>query len=246
MNAVTHILNDRLPDLPLSRPRYWSALVNACNVVDPPYGLAWYGEMFREAAMDLDWVCRLLVVNAQKEAEGARQLWTLAGRIQNANHRNRVRLHAIDESRHASFYISLLELTFPDSVTKDQLESLRRISPGFKSIDEPEIDQALSEAEILDELIQMNIGEIRTLVNQMLMRPVIEVVAPRATNRQALKLIDSLGDDELSHVAYTADLVEELSKFANVDDLMQKRTAEFAQITCREIGAASELLEFYA
>lgn len=236
VTSIPTIIKARLPSLTDDNPVFWSSFVASCDEVRPPYGCAWYGELFRESALNLNWLAKLLVVNAQKEADGARQLWALAGRIDDPSRRNQVRVHAIDESRHASYYISMLELAFPDAATNEQLRELRAISPGYKASDAPELTPSADNISILDEIIQMNIGEVRTLVNQMLMRPVLDVIAPAKNRKRLLGLIDALGADELSHVSYTANVIEDMSTVADIPYIMTLRMQEFAEITCKEVG----------
>jgi hypothetical protein len=246
MTAVCKIIEDKLPALPIERPRYWSSFVKTCTEVNPPFGQAWYGDLFRQSALDLNWLCRLLVINAQKEAFGACQLWKLAGRIDDESFSEKVRLHAIDESRHANFYIAMLELTFPNVATPDQSAELRKISPEFNPSDFPARSPASSEIEILDEIIQMNIGEVRTLINQMLLRPVLEVIAPNETKDKLLGLVDSLGRDELAHVKYTAEIIDEMFQQGDVTSLMIERAIEFSKITCDEVGAPADIAALYS
>lgn len=236
MAKVPDIIASRLPALPKDRPVYWSAFESACTEIDPAYGESWYGDLFRSAALDLNWLAHLLVINSHKEAEGSRKLWELCGRICDPARREKVRLHAIDESRHSSFYISMLELAFPNAVPAEHFDALRSISPGFKSTDQPALGLASSDAEVLDEIIQMNIGEVRTLINQLLMRPVLDVIAPHNNQKRLLSLIDALANDELAHVAYTADLIEEMSNVGDIRAIMRARMQEFSEITCREVG----------
>jgi hypothetical protein len=238
MGSVSTIVGDFLPGLPGSHPHYWTALTAACDRVDPPFGQAGYGALFRREAMDLDWLARLLVLNAQKEADGSRQLWAFAGRIADPDCREQVRSHAVDESRHASFYISLLQLAFPESFSPQEVEALHAISPGFKTTDAVDLAEPSDDDLVLDELIQMNIGEIRTLINQLLMRPVLSLVCPDQNASRLLRLFDSLSNDEVRHIAYTADLIESRGAAARTAELMQLRLDEFSDITRRELGGA--------
>ncbi len=238
MVSVPKMIAERAPHLPTNRPHFWSSFVSTWNEVEPPYGQAWYGDLFRTMSYDLEWLARLLIVNAKKEADGSRQLWALSGRIDNPVWREKVRQHAIDESRHAKFYIAMLELAFPDAASGEQFRKLRAISPGYKSSDPSPAGSSTSDISLLDEIIQMNIGEVRTLINQMLMRPVLDVIAPAENRRKLLALIDELGEDELAHVSYTADLIEEMHQVGDVDQIMLDRLQEFSEITCKEVGVS--------
>lgn len=239
MSAVIDIVESRLPDMPATHPLYWEALRAACEETPPPYGEFWYGDLFRHHAQDLDWLVQIIELNARKEADGARQLWDFSRRIADRSIRQRVKAHAIDEARHAAFYVALLQLMFPDEMSDDYVRSLRDYVPRFDRDDDAVDDDRLATKQaVLDEIIQMNIGEIRTLINQMLMRPMVDVLTPEANRERALKLIDGLGDDEVSHIAYTADVIDELDERDATGRIMKLRLDEFNAITRSELSAA--------
>ena len=238
MGSVADIVDSHLPGLSESHPRYWAALATACDVVEPPFGLAGYGELFRREAMDLEWLAQLLILNARKEATGSRQLWDFAGRIADADCREQVRVHAVDESRHASFYISLLQLCFPERFSAAEIEEFHHISPGYRTTDVVELASPSDDELVLDELIQMNIGEIRTLINQLLMRPVLSIICPEPNRARLLRLFDSLSADEVRHIAYTCNLIEARGEPGRVRELFHLRLDEFSDITRRELGGA--------
>lgn len=237
MSAITGILESRLPHLTEGRPLYWAALCAACEQAPPPYGEAWYGDLFRHHARDLDWLVRIIELNAKKEADCARQLWEFSTRIEDGSIRKRVKSHAIDEARHASFYVSLLQLMFPEDISDEYAQSLRTYVPKFDRNDDTiNPERIASKQAILDEIVQMNIGEIRTLVNQMLMRPMVDVLTPETNRERALKLIDGLGDDEVSHIAYTADIIDEMDECDWTHRIMKARLDEFNGITRSELN----------
>lgn len=239
MNGVLEIVESRLPHVLEQRPIYWAALAEACTAAPPPYGEHWYGELFRESAFDLDWLAQIIVLNARKEADGARQLWDFAKRIADASIRERVRSHAIDEARHSAFYIAMLKLMFPEALSDEQEQFLREYVPKFDRQDAELADGLASRHEILDEIVQMNIGEIRTLVNQMLMRPLVDILTPEENRERALKLIDGLGDDEVAHIGYTADVIDELGEGEATRYYMNARLREFNDITHRELRGSN-------
>lgn len=237
MGAIANIIEDRLPEIVAECPTYWSVLQLACDASPPPYGEYWYGELFRRHAADMQWLVRIIALNAKKEADGARQLWQFARRIPDRSIRMQVRDHAIDEARHSAFYIAMLGLMFPDEIDENDIQSLRAVVPKFDRADDSvDADNMATKTAILDEVIQMNIGEIRTLINQMLMRPMVEVLTPIANKDRALKLIDGLGEDEVTHIAYTARIIDELGDPEAANRFMHMRLNEFNNITMSELG----------
>jgi hypothetical protein len=93
----------------------------------------------------------------------------------------------------------------------------------------------------LDELIQMNIGEIRTRIHQLLLRPVIMIHCPPEGRAKLQRILDSLLGDETRHIEYTARLIEKAMEASAgfVRHTMKQRLDEFNQITLEEVGELS-------
>jgi hypothetical protein len=90
-------------------------------------------------------------------------------------------------------------------------------------------------------LIQMNIGEIRTRIHQLLLRPVITTHCPPEGRAKLQRVLDSLLGDETRHIEYTARLIEKAMKESAgfVRRTMRQRLDEFNQITLEEVGELS-------
>ena len=218
---------------------YSDGLSMACKKFPPPFGMSWYGEKYRQVACDPTWLANSLIANAAKEGEGSRKLWDLTSRTEVQEIAEQIRQHAIDESRHARLYIAMLEITFPDAIDDELRSKLYALSPGYTTKDTPESSSPSKEAIVLDELIQMNIGEIRTRIHQLLLRPVILAHCSKEHCNRLTRILDSLLDDETRHIEYTANLIEKFIErgFSSfVYQTMQKRLKEFNEITLAEVG----------
>jgi len=242
MNAVAQLTFAGLGEAALRElPKYSNELQEACAEHPPHYGKAWYGEKYRSVAVDPFWMANSLIANAEKEGTGAEGLWTLAARTADADIAEQVRQHAIDEARHSKLYIKMLSIALPDAVSVDLLAELDKLSPGYKQNDfPPKLPKKKPEA-VLDELIQMNIGEIRTRINQLLLRPVLTQHCPAEKLRQLERILDSLILDETMHITYTAKLIEKAINAGHgefVKLTMRRRLAEFNDITLEEVGEA--------
>lgn len=219
--------------------KYAASLQAACSNYPPPYGMAWYGDKYRAAASDPNWLAMSLVANAAKEGEGAQKLWGLVSRTADQNVAHQIRMHAVDESRHARLYIVMLETAFPCAVSQELHQDLLNLSPGYSIRDWPSPSRSAPVSHVLDELIQMNIGEIRTRIHQLLLRPVITAYCPPDRQPKLKRTLDSLLEDETRHIEYTARLIEEGFSQGYGDFVchtMAKRLDEFNQITLREVG----------
>jgi hypothetical protein len=222
-------------------PYYRDALITACRKAPPPFGTKKYEKIYRDVARDPNWMVVSLLQNAQGEGEGSEHLWDLAASTPDPRVANQVKAHAIDESRHSKAYLAMLGLTFPDVVDDKSRAQLAPLSPGYtqRSRFEPHAGSPYASAITLDDLIQMNIAEIRTLVHHIIQRPVLlAYCAPERRHRLAL-LHDRLQVDEARHIGYTAMLIEEFAQRGKADAvkrLMQERVSDFNAITNEDLG----------
>ena len=97
---------------------------------------------------------------------------------------------------------------------------------------------------MIDELVQVNIGEIRTRIHQLLLRPVIMTYSAEAEHVRLSGLLESILSDETRHVAYTATLLEALSdQDEHLQDFIRttfgQRLREFNEITLDEVDGRS-------
>jgi hypothetical protein len=219
-------------------PFYLSSLERAFKAAPPPYGTEWYGETYRQLATNPYWFIQSLISNAVKEASGAKDLWEVAYRAPSSHLTELVRKHAQDESRHCKLYVELISVLFPDALSPEQRSDLRTISPKFEISDA--FFEPVTQDFFIDQLVQVNLGEFRTRIHQLLMRPVAEAICS-AQNRPKLdKLLNILAIEEVSHLRYTAQLLESWSKEGNEDlinGLLLKRVQQFNGITMSEIGS---------
>jgi rubrerythrin len=222
-------------------PYYSDALITACRKAPPPFGTKKYEKIYRDVAKDPTWMAMSLIQNAQGEGEGSEHLWDLAASTPDARVAAHVKAHAIDESRHAKAYLAMLDLTFPDVVDNELRPQLNTFSPGYtqRSPLEAHAGSPYASAVTLDDLIQMNIAEIRTLVHHLIQRPMLlAYCVPERRHRLAL-LHDRLRIDEARHIGYTAALIEEFAQRGKADAvkrLMQERMSDFNAITNEDLG----------
>ncbi len=87
-----------------ARPHYRQALTTACRKSAPVFGTRRYSDIYRAVAVNPYWMATSLMMNAQREGEGAGQLWDLGVSTPDESVAAQVRQHAIDESRHSRAY----------------------------------------------------------------------------------------------------------------------------------------------
>jgi hypothetical protein len=124
-------------------------------------------------------------------------------------------------------------------VSSREAHRLRRLSPGYRPLDGPRRAPPLPDARVLDELIQMNLGEIRTRVHQLLLAPVVTALCPARGRRRLRRMLAALLADETRHIGYTAALIERALRegdAARVRQTMARRLAEFNRMTLTQVG----------
>ncbi|MEA3000369.1 MAG: hypothetical protein QOK17_2202 [Sphingomonadales bacterium] len=222
-------------------PTYLAALAEALEREPPPFDSEAYETIYREAANDERWMAVSLLTNSEREGDGSRRLWSLAAFSQDDDERQKLKRHAVDESKHALMYLALVNLAFPDAVSPDFRIELRQLSPGFGMHKELRAvpGNPYAKAPTIDDFVQMNIAEIRTTIHHVLQRQALALHCPPGNASQVKRLQDCLLRDELAHVSYTARLIERLTRHldpSRVADLFARRFHDFNQITREELG----------
>jgi rubrerythrin len=224
----------------LSLPVYRRTLEQACEKFPPPFGTAEYGDVYREAAADPAWLAVSLVTNAEHEGDGAQRLWSLTACTEDPAVAALLKQHAIDESNHAKIYLRMVDLVFDGAIEPGFRVQLDGVSPGYTRAMQPVSQEGSPFAHpiTLDDLIQMNIAEIRTTIHHLLQRPMLRAHCPPDRRDKLVQLQNRLLREELRHVAYTAKLIEEHSEKVGrhaVAELFGERVLDFNEVTRAEL-----------
>lgn len=205
----------------------------------PPYSQAWYGDTFRNLSANPYWLIQCLISNAAKEASGARELWQLAAAVQDKEVRDLLKKHAVDESGHSVLYIALVEVIFPEAVDLDQRKDLLGVSPRFKMGNAlPDADPCTTEF-IIDQIVQINLGEFRTRLHQLLMEPVLRSICAIERVKKLDAILNTLAQEEREHLRYTTELLDGWCRngySSYIGDLVRRRSSYFNELTNIEVG----------
>ncbi len=222
---------------------YITFLQEACEINPPPHGMAWYGKLYRQLARKSEWFANSLIINADKEGYGSRQIWKFSQLIENQKYADLVRTHSMDESRHSKMFITMLDILFPSEMEAEFRATLKAFSPGYTKQNHPPIepsspDKLMNEQTIIDELIQVNFVEIRALVLQLLLRPVLLAYAKPENRHKLLRMSEILVHDELKHIEYSAYCIEDYIQRGNrnwIREMMIERQASVNQVCLEEV-----------
>jgi hypothetical protein len=228
-------------------PSYITTVECANRTVPPPYIDEQYAADYQRQACDPFWLSSCLIANAAKEADGARQLSVFAGRIPSdkSHIADAIIRHATDEAKHARVFLQLLNAVFPEAEISDRLRSDLQAhlpSPPMTVVVSDRTSYTVEQ--MIDEISQINIGEIRTRINQLILRPMLLAHAPAEKKIRVRHIIDNLLRDEQKHIAYTGEILENFSRSrytAFFDHIYVHRFGRFNERTVRELGGGSSV-----
>ena len=229
--AIREYLDDEVPT-------YSQSLINAFGASNPVFARKRYAEFFWHCASTVPgWLGQVLLANAEAESHGSAKLFGLWEEVDyNSYVEAKVLVHAKDESRHSRLFLDLADLVFPQMVNDRVMDRLRSGLPDVRHRAHVKAGH-LPEELLIDHLVQMNIGEIRTRIHMHFFAPVLYALAPEGNRDQVAKILRGLARDEVRHIAYTAGLMEEWAQSGDserIETLYRERLLEFSRITIEQ------------
>ena len=221
----------------------YEKIIEHCYRDPPPFARDWFGRRYFELARNPQWFANSLVANSALEGYGSTQIWKFSNRVENDEYAAALRQHALDESRHSTMFIRMLELTFSQlDLPAESKANLDKLQPKYSKSRHPAIEKRPKEElilgrEALNEIIQVHITEIRALVLQFLVRPVLFAYAPQESHAILKSASDILIRDEARHIGYSAKFFEDAADAGEADFLMaafEYQTAKFNDLTMEE------------
>jgi hypothetical protein len=243
MGEITNLVKQSMePLITIPMDRYMQMLADAEEAYPPVYGRASYGAEYRQKARNIDWFVTSLVTNAEREGFGSRQIWRFSQIIARPDMAKLVRGHSIDESRHSRMFVKLLDLCVPGGITPAVRADLFALSPGYTAnspyYPPSEISNVLNDDQLIDELIQINLVEIRSLILQRLLRPVVMAYYSGQQSQKIVRMLDILLQDECKHIEYSARCIEALVGHCGTDlarNTFVQRQHDLNEVTSREM-----------
>ncbi|MGY4182939.1 hypothetical protein ACVIHH_008230 [Bradyrhizobium sp. USDA 4518] len=219
--------------------RYLALFEDGISKEVPPFFQAGYGTSFRYHVENPYWVIQSLISNAIKEGEGSRDLASVADSCESQDLMSDLAIHIGDEARHCRMYLQLIDTVFPVALTDDLRQTLFQKFPSV-TYDKTSLNVPLQPPwKMLDYLIQINLGEVRTRIHQKLLEPVLHAYCPEENKESLCRTLCKLAGDECCHIKYTASRIGALSReFSEVAvrDLFLRRFCEFNRYTDKELG----------
>ncbi len=225
-------------------PHYTDCLRRAFAEVEPVFARERYSEFFWHCAGTVPgWLAEVVCANARVESEGSAKLLELwRGVDYNEEVGRAVFDHAEDESRHSRVFLKLARHAFPAAVSPEVVGEMDSTLPDVRRKPHERGATRIPEGVLIDHLVQINIGEIRTRLHMHLLGPAIAAFAPEGAPRAKVeRIVTSLVRDEVRHIGYTARLMEtwiESGAGSHVTDLYSRRLHEFDALTVEQTEPA--------
>ncbi|WP_375785811.1 hypothetical protein ACE10Z_41335 [Bradyrhizobium sp. Pha-3] len=246
MAGRTHIERQVVPTLAGAESSddvalYLELFETATRDVVPVHFLAAYGHSFRQHIENPVWVVQSLISNAVKEGEGARDLSETANECERKDIQADLAVHVEDEARHCRMYVQMIDTVFPGALPTKIRDEIERQFPPARFARAPK--SPTSDYKILDHLIQINLGEVRTRIHQKLLEPVLYAYAPTEKRPLLCRTLCAIADDECCHIKYTASRIGALAREVGkqrCQELFSRRVKDFEAYTQTELGRQKE------
>lgn len=221
-------------DSPLTA--YEGILRESFAAVDPVFTRDGYVDFFWHCALTVPgWIPSVVLANAEAESDGSKKLVRLwQSSSSGAKIDEEILFHARDEMRHSHVFVKTARLAFPAAISADSshrtMGRLNKIRPE----DLVKRSDLIGDDELLDHLIQMNMGEIRTLIHMHFLGPVIFELTPECNKERVARIIRGLANDELVHIGYTSEIIEdwcESGDRSKARTLYERRLSDFHRFT---------------
>ncbi|TGQ21266.1 hypothetical protein EN860_014195 [Mesorhizobium sp. M00.F.Ca.ET.217.01.1.1] len=186
----------------------------------------------------------VVIANAEAESHGSEGLHDLWTKVRGQREvEDGIQSHFYDESRHARLFLHLTRLSFPDYLSEPGQTLIRS---SLFDAPKASLEKAGLEASIdyiVDNMVQMNIGEIRTRSHMFMIGPVLTAFSPQAHRETVDGILSGLVYDEVTHIGYTANIMEEWCRNGHkklIAGLYKRRLKDFNKFTVDQTRASLE------
>jgi hypothetical protein len=219
--------------------QFTGILKESFKSVQPVFTKQKYVDFFWQCASTVPgWIEQVVLANADAESEGSKKLLELwKSTTVNKEIEDSILFHARDESRHSHLFVKLVSMAFPNTYSKEDLKNQKNSLTKIKPADLQKNNEIVSDNILLDHLIQMNMGEIRTLVHMHFLGPVIYSMTPKESQDKVATILQGLAKDEVVHIGYTSKLIEDWCSDGNYElakSLYRERLYDFHKLTVEQ------------
>lgn len=209
--------------------------------VTPVFTKPRYVDFFWHCASTVPgWIDQVVLANAEAESQGSKKLLDLwKSTVVNKAIEDAILFHAKDESRHSHLFVKLTSVAFGRN--EEELRGIRNGLTRITSADLKKDESTVSDDVLIDNLIQMNMGEIRTLIHMHFLGPIIFAMTPKANKDKVFNILQGLAKDEIVHIGYTSKLIEDWCSDGNYQlakEIYNRRLLDFHLLTIQQTETA--------
>jgi hypothetical protein len=224
-------------------PHYTDIVSKAFDDIQPVFVDPKYVDFFWHCLTSVPgWLPSIMLGNAQAESDGTAKLLQLWSDVNfDDGIEEQILHHATDEARHSRIFVKLIEETFPGVMEQNFRDQYIRSLTKVKKDELAKSDSSISDIRLIDHLVQMNMGEIRTRIHIELLAPALTAFAPDNAKEEVSKMSNGLGHDEVAHIGYIAAILEDLcinGDKERVTELYRTRLHDFHQFTVEQTKRA--------
>ena len=221
---------------------YTDLLTGAANAVDPLFFRREYREFFLNCGLTVPgWMPRVLMGCSASESRGSRNLfeiWKAVDYYQEAE--LGILEHSRDEARHARMFLRVLREVYPQAYTRDVVGRCQESLYTVRTVELAKALEKLPEEYLRDYMLQINFTEIRTRIHLRILAPVYFNSSRAGAQDEIAELAYRFEEDELSHISYTAKLIDKWARENDLRSLAKERLHAYNLHTIEHTKRASE------
>ena len=211
--------------------------------VDPVFLRPRYDKFFWHCAGSVPgWMAQVVLANADAESDGSNKLLKLWQSVNyNEFIEEKVLFHARDEARHSRLFVKLARMAFPSLIGKKDANAKKDSLVRIKKDMLIKSEFIVNELTLIDHLVQMNMGEIRTRLHMELLGPAIHAFSPENSKSKVKAILNGLSHDAVVHISYIASLIESWCETGDKKQLLilyRNRLQDFHEFTIRQTESA--------
>jgi len=240
LDEMLSVVRERVDD---DLPYYTDALKAAFRDIEPVFARRRYAEFYWHCATTVPgYAASVVLANSSAEAEGSKKLFSLwRGVDYDQRAEDQILQHARDESRHSRLFVRLTATSFPAFLPRQESGRFERRLFDVRAQPPTKSATRVPEQHLIDYLVQINIGEIRTRLHMHLFAPIVSGLTPDSNREKTRGIFRALVSDEVRHIGYTAKLMEGWARDGAADRIRRLYTGRlhaFNRITVQQTQGA--------
>lgn len=195
----------------LNLTRFLEVLEKGIRVEPFPCSTKIYGDIYRRASLDGQWLAMSFIKDAEIAAATSRFLWSLTAGAKDRHEKMILKFHAVEKADEATSILDLLDLTFEGVIDSGLREELQKLVPNYQINQSYELpkDLNLKLNVALIDYLHINLTSIRLIILLLLQSSGISQHCLRKNRSKAITLSNSILSKRMSLFAITSRIINE-------------------------------------